>query len=190
MQPESNMPPIKQPVIRFMADVNQQSVHALISVVEAKLREGIRSIRLIISSPGGSVVHGISAYNFLKGAGIDLETCNFGTVDSIATVIYCAGAKRTCVPNARFLIHSVAWGTNGPARFEEKQMEELIGGLRIDRENIAKIIAENCRQTPTEVESAMLKGTTLSAEQAKEFGLVTEISADLIPLGAEVIGIG
>jgi ATP-dependent Clp protease protease subunit len=177
-------------VIRFMAGVNQQSINALINTIESKLREGIKKIRVLISSPGGEVFWGISAYNYLKGCGAEIESFNFGSVDSVATVIYCAGSKRLCAPTARFLIHSVAWGGSGQFNFEEKQLKEHLKSLQIDRENIAKIIASNCQKTQEEIEKAMLEGTTFNPEQAREFGLVHDINENLLPKVYEIVGIG
>lgn len=180
----------KQVAIRFLAEVNQQSVNTLISLIEAKIREGVKNFKILISSPGGTVFHGISAYNFLKGIPVEIETYNFGTIDSIATVIYCAGSKRFCVPNARFLIHGIGWNPPGGVRFEEKQLKEQLKSLEIDRENIAKILAENCEKTQAEIEKTMFEGTTLNPGQAKQFGLVHEISEVILLEGVEIIGIG
>ncbi len=178
-------------IIRFMAGVNQQSINVLVSNVESKIQQGYKKFRILISSPGGEVFWGISAYNFLKGlSDIEIETFNFGSVDSIATVIYCAGLKRFCVPNARFLLHSVAWGGAGQFNFEEKQLKEHLKSLEIDRENIAKIIAFNCKKTKEQIEESMFKGTTLNPEEAKDFGLVHTIAEELIPVNSEIIGIG
>lgn len=180
----------KQVAIRFLAEVNQQSINVLISLIEAKIREGVKNFKILISSPGGTVFHGISAFNFLKGIPVKIETYNFGTIDSIATVVYCAGSKRFCVPNARFLIHGIGWNPPAGVRFEEKQLKEQLKSLEIDRENVAKIIAENCKKTQAEIEKTMFEGTTLNPEQAKQFGLVHEISEIILPKGVEIIGIG
>jgi len=177
-------------IVRFLAEVNQQSINVLISIVEDLIRKGTKNILLLISSPGGSVFHGISAYNFLKRAPISIETCNFGSVDSIASVIYCAGLKRYCVPSARFLIHSISFNVQGNASFEEKKLNEIIAGLKLDRENISKIIAENCGKKQREIEKIMFTGKTYNPEEAKSFGLVTEIKDKLFEEGEEIIGIG
>lgn len=180
----------KQVVIRFMAEVNQQSVNALMSCIEAKLREGIKNFKILISSSGGSVFHGISAYNFLKGIPAKVETHNFGSVDSIATVIFCAGSKRSCVPDARFLIHGVGLTLAGPTMLEAKRIREHLAGLEIDSKNIAKIIAKNCNKTQKKIEKIMFAGKTLNPKEAKQFDLVDEISNILLPEKAEIIGIG
>jgi ATP-dependent Clp protease protease subunit len=177
-------------IIRFLAEVNQQSANVLIGVVEDLIRKGTKNILLLISSPGGSVFHGVSIYNFLKRAPINIETCNFGSVDSIASVIYCAGEKRYCVPNARFLIHSISFNIQGNVSFEEKKLNEIIKGLKLDRENISKIIAENCQKEQEDIEKIMFEGTTYNPEEAKSFGLVNEIKEKLFEEGEEIIGIG
>lgn len=177
-------------IIRFNAGINQQSVSQLINIVENALNNSVESIKLLISSPGGDVASGISAYNFLKGLPIEVETHNFGNIDSMATVIYCAGKERLCMPTARFLIHSVKFGSNGPIQFEEKQLDKVVMGLKNDRENIAKIIAENCKKTQTEIEKLMFEGTTFTPTEAKTFGLVHKISEELFNKDDKIIGIG
>lgn len=177
-------------VIRFNAGINQQSVSQLINTVENALNNNAEAIKLLISSPGGDVASGISAYNFLKGLPIDIETHNFGNIDSMATVIYCAGKQRLCMPTARFLIHGVKFGSNGPLQIEEKQLDEIVIGLKNDRENIAKIIAENCKKTQAEIEKLMFEGATFTPTEAKNFGLVHKISEELFEKDDQIIGIG
>lgn len=63
--------------IRFMAPVVPQSTTALLKVIDQKIREKRKNIHLMISSPGGSVFHGLSLYNFLCGAPINVTTYNF-----------------------------------------------------------------------------------------------------------------
>src|SRR3990167_8092237 len=93
--------------IRFMANVDYQSVKALIDKVTEELNKGNSDFRILISSPGGYVDPGLSAFNFLRGIPAEVETVNFGSVDSIAAVLFCAGTQRISVPNARFIIHDV-----------------------------------------------------------------------------------
>ena len=72
---------------------------------------------------------------------------------------------------------------------EEKQLEERLKGLKIDVENIAKVIAANTGKSTEDMMNAMLDRTTLNPEEAKSWGLVHEIKTELFPVGAEVISI-
>lgn len=176
-------------VIKFFSQVNDVSVNALMDVIDKKMKQGQREFILLISSPGGSVFHGLSAYNYIKGIPAEILTHNFGSVDSIGVVLYCGGRKRLSVPQARFLLHGVSTHFTQPISLEEKQLEERLKGLRIDIENIAKVVSANTGKKIDEIISAMHDRTTLNPEEAKEWGLVHEIKSELYPLNAEVISI-
>jgi ATP-dependent protease ClpP protease subunit len=176
-------------VIKFFAPVIDVTINALMNAVDQKMKEGQKDFILLISSPGGSVFHGLSAYNYLKGLPANVITHNFGSVDSIGVVLYCGGSKRLSVPQARFLLHGVSANFPQKSSLEEKQLDERLKGLRIDIENIAKVVAANTGKSIDEVTQAMLDRTTLNPEEAKEWGLVHDIEVNLFPSGSEVISI-
>ncbi len=103
--------------------------------------------------------------------------------------MYCAGKERYSSPQARFLLHGVSMNFPGNQTLEEPQLEEKLKGLKIDIENIAKVIAENTGKTDVEVAQAMLARTTLNPDQAKEWGLVHDIKTELFSPGTQVISI-
>ena len=180
---------LKPVVIKFFAPVIDTTVNALMNAVDQKVGQGAKEFTLVISSPGGSVFHGLSAYNYLKGLPVEITTHNFGSVDSIGIVLYCAGSKRLSVPQARFLLHGVSAQFRGEQNLEEGQLEERLKGLRIDAENIAKVIAANTSKSVKEVIAAMHERTTLNPEEAKSWGLVHGIKSELFEAGSEVISI-
>ncbi|MEP0861684.1 MAG: ATP-dependent Clp protease proteolytic subunit [Ignavibacterium sp.] len=159
-------------------------------MIDSKIRDKYERLNLLISSPGGSVFHGISLYNFLKGAPIDVWTYNFGSVDSIGVVIFCAGKKRLSVPHARFLIHGVRFNLSGNVIFDEKQIEEHLKSLKIDQQNIARIIADTTQKPINTVEEDMNNRTTLNPNEAKDYGLVHDIQSNLFPIDADLSVIG
>jgi len=188
--PMPNSPPKKPVVIQFFAAVIEPSINALLATFNQKMRQGATDFLLLISSPGGSVFHGLSAYNYLRGLPINLTTHNFGSVDSIGVVLYCAGARRLSVPQARFLMHAVSANFPQSTQLEEPQLEEKLKALQIDIENIAKVVAANTKTTVQQATQAMLDRTTLSPEQAQnEWGLVHEIRSQLFEPDSEVIHI-
>ena len=180
--------PTKPTVIRFFAPVIEVTINALMNAVDQQMKRGATEFILLVSSPGGSVLHGLSAYNYLKGLPVNITTHNFGSVDSIGVVLFCAGSNRLSVPQARFLLHGVSAGFRNE-RLEEPQLEERLKGLKIDIENIAKVIAENSDKTTDEIAKAMLERTTLNPQQAKSWGLVHDIKFELFQPGSEVISI-
>ncbi|MBC6444099.1 MAG: ATP-dependent Clp protease proteolytic subunit [Alphaproteobacteria bacterium GM202ARS2] len=171
--------------IRFMAQVTPSSAERLLAIIDSKLRDGADNFHLLINSPGGSVEHGMAIYNFLKGlVGVDVTTYNFGTVDSIGVIIFCAGKERVCVPHARFLLHPVKSTFHGNPTLDEHGVKEVQDSLKIDQSNIAKVITHTCgTYSKEDVLTKIHERTTLDPETAKEFGLVTKIDSALIPTG-------
>ncbi len=180
---------MKPVVIRFFAPVIDATVNALMSAVDQKMKQGTQDFTILISSPGGSVIHGLSAYNYLKGLPVSITTHNFGSVDSIGIVLYCAGSRRLSVPQARFLFHGVNVQFRGEQNLDEKLLEERLKGLRIDVENIAKVIAVNTGKSTKDITDAMIERTTLNPEEAQSWGLVHAIKSELFEAGSEVIAI-
>ena len=179
----------KPVVIKFFAPVIDVTINALMNAIDQKMKQGITDFLVLISSPGGSVFHGLTAYNYLKGLPARITTHNFGSVESIGVILFCGGSKRLSVPQARFLIHGVTYNCAQRTNFEEKQLEEVMKGLKIDIENIAKVIAETTNKSAKEVTDAMLERTTLNPQQAQSWGLVNEIKSELFEVGSEVIPI-
>ncbi len=175
--------------IRYFGPIDDERVKKLMATVEQKLKEGTERFVILISSPGGSVFHGISAYNFLKGIPAEILTFNFGSIDSMAVCLFCAGSKRLCVPHGRFLIHGIGFDVPTGARFDEKSLGERMTNLRNERETICRIIADNTGKKLEDVEQDMFRGITLTSEQAKDYGLVHEIKSELFEKQAEVISI-
>jgi len=178
----------KPTVIRFFAPVIDVTINTLMNAIDQHVKRGATEFIILLSSPGGSVFHGLSAYNYLKGLPVNITTHNFGSVDSIGVVLFCAGSKRLSVPQARFLLHGVSAGFRNE-RLEEPQLEERLKGLKIDIENIAKVIAENSGKTADEIAKAMLERTTLNPREAKSWGLVHDIKSELFEPGSELISI-
>jgi len=175
--------------IRLFAPVDNNSMIALLSICDQIVARGTGRIHLLISTPGGSVFHGISVYNYLRGLPVELVTHNFGAVDSTGLVVFSAGKTRLSVPNARILMHGVSATVPGPAALTEDQLQESLKSLRIDASYIARIIAEHSRKTEKEIHEAMLVKTTFDPKEAIAFGLVDRIEPVEIPAGTNVYAI-
>src|SRR5690606_4357890 len=176
---ERDVPLEKQAWIRFMAPVVPNTVNALFQAIDQLISSGVQHLHLMLSSPGGSVFHGLSVHNYLRGLEIRVTTYNFGSVDSIGVIIFCAGSKRVCVPHARFLIHGVSLSLNGGINVDEKGLEEHLKSIKIDAENIARVISDTTGRNLKDVENDMLERTTLSPTQAEKYGLVTDVEKNL-----------
>ena len=174
--------------LNFNLEVNPQSTQALFKLIQDQLSKGMKKLNLLISSPGGFVDSGIAIYNFLKGLPIEVVTHNYGSCDSIAALVFCAGLKRYTVTNSRFLLHGISLPIENQ-RFNETSLKETLESLKNQRETISKIIAKECKTKVGDVEKNMLEGIILNSEEASKYGLVTEIKDDLIPAGVNFINV-
>ena len=178
---------MKTVYIKFFAPVDTNSSNLLVSLLDQKVKEGYERVVLLISTPGGSVFHGLSIHNYLIGIPVMVDTHNFGSVDSIGVVIFAAGNRRYSSMDARFLIHPVSLNVNGQVEIDK--LEEFVKGLKIDADNIAAAIARATGKSEAVLLEAIRSRTTLSPEEAVAFGLVHEIREELFPKDAEVISI-
>ncbi len=175
--------------IKFFAGVDDFSAAYLMQIIDQAITSGIKTLHLLLSTPGGSVFHGLSIYNYLRGAPIKVITHNFGQVDSIGVILFCAGSERLSVPNARFLLHGVAANFPQGARMEELQLDEVVSTVKTDSANIARVIASAGKKDERSIRKAMHDRTTLTPQEAEQWGLVTRIEPSLFPTGAKVIPI-
>ena len=175
--------------IRFTKGVDEASIQQLMNVIQQELSRGVNHFVILMSSPGGSVHWGVTAYTFLKGIPADVETHAFGRVNSVAIPIYCAGRRRYTTPNSSFMMHGVGFNVPANTRFDEKSLDERMKSLKNDINSIAKIIAENSVKSEEEIKDAMYVGTVLTTEQAVEYGLVHEVKEELFQRRARVLSI-
>jgi len=190
-QPEAVAPaPKKTTVIRFYAPITEDSIGRLLNVIDSKLKEGTRRFVLLISSPGGSVFAGLTAYHYLRGIPAEIVTHNFGEVDSIATVIYCAGATRYSVPQGRFLLHPIAANFAAGIPFDTGIINEQLKLMQQQSASIASVISETVKKPLPDVETIITGRTTYSATDAQKFGLVTAIRSELFDEGSDLVSIG
>ena len=175
--------------IKFYDQITTQTSIQLQKIVEQMLQQGLTSLHLLLSTPGGSVHDGISIYNFLKGLPIEVNTYNFGSVDSIGVVLFCSGINRYSVLHARFLLHPVSMQVIGNQVFDEPSIAERLNSLKADQSNIAKVIASTINKSVEDVQKLIHARTTLEPDEALKKGLVTEIRSSLIPAGAGLVSI-
>ena len=170
----------------FTAEIVPQTVEPLIQALSNLAQKGIPEVYLAISTPGGSVMHGITLYNFLRGVPFNLVVHNIGNVDSIGNAIFLAADTRYACAHSTFMFHGV--GFDKPAaRYEEKALREMLDSLGSDQLRIGTIIAERTTITQDEVQGLFREAQTQTAEFARERGIVHEIREFQLPRGAPVI---
>ena len=135
-----------------------------------------KDISFYINSPGGVVTAGLAIYDTMRYVRPDVSTVCIGQAASMGSFLLCAGAKgkRFILPNARVMIHQPSGGAQGQASDIEIQAREI---LKI-RERLNKMYVEHTGQDLETIERAVDRDTFMSADEAKEFGIVDEVVAE------------
>ena len=132
-----------------------------------------KDISLYINSPGGVVTSGLAIYDTMQYIRPDVATICIGQAASAGSLLLAAGApgKRFALPHARIMTHQPSGGFQGQATDIEIHAREILNVRR----RLNEIYVRHTGQSLAEVEARMERDTFMSAEQAKEFGLVDEV---------------
>lgn len=155
------------PVEDYMANL----VVAQLLFLEAENPD--KDIHLYINSPGGSVTAGLSIYDTMQFIKPDVSTMCIGQACSMGAFLLNAGAKgkRFCLPNSRVMIHQPSGGAQGQASDIHIQAKEIL----TIRSKLNKLMADHTGQTIERIELDTERDNFMSAEQAKDYGLIDSV---------------
>ena len=173
--------------ISFSADINPTTTQGLLGVMAQQAQQGVKTVYLLLSTPGGNVMNGLTLYNVLRAMPFKLITHNVGNVDSIGNAILLAGEERYACPHSTFMFHGVGFDVTQPQRMEEKFLRERLGSILTDQQRIGSIIRERTSISKEEVESLFLEAQTKDATYARANGIIHDIRDVKIPQGAPVL---
>ena len=167
---------LKERVIFLVGEVNDHAANLVVAqmlFLESENPE--KDISFYINSPGGSVSAGMAIFdtiNFIKPA---VSTLCMGMAASMGAFLLTSGAKgkRFCLPNSKVMIHQPLGGTRGQATEIEIHAREILK----TREQLNRILAEKTGQPMEKIERDTERDYYLSADEAKEYGLVDEVIA-------------
>ncbi|WP_163266979.1 ATP-dependent Clp protease proteolytic subunit [Chelativorans alearense] len=132
-----------------------------------------KEISFYINSPGGVVSSGFAVYDTMQFIKCPVATLCFGTAASMGSFLLMAGAKgrRVALPNARIILHQPLGGFQGQASDIERHAADI---LKLKRHMI-KLYAEHCGRPKDEVERTLDRDFFMTAEEAREWGLVDHV---------------
>ena len=132
-----------------------------------------KDIHLYINSPGGSVTAGLAIYDTMQFLTCDVNTYCIGMAASMGAVLLCAGTKgkRYALPNSDIMIHQVLGGAEGPASDVEIRVKYM---LRL-KKRLNQIISKHTSRSVEQVEKDTDRDYFMTAEEARDYGLVDEV---------------
>jgi ATP-dependent Clp protease protease subunit len=132
-----------------------------------------KEISFYINSPGGVVTAGLAIYDTMQYIKAPVATLCIGQAASMGSLLLAAGApgKRYCLPNARVMVHQPSGGFSGQATDIEIHAREILSL----RQRLNEIYVKHCGQELKTVEGALERDRFMSAEEARDFGIVDQV---------------
>jgi len=145
-------------------------------------------IHLYINSPGGSVTAGLAIYDTMQWVACDVATYCVGQAASMGAVLLTAGTKgkRYALPNARIMIHQPLAGVQGSAE------EILIHAREFQRikQRMNEILIKHTGHSLEKIEKDTDRDCFMSADEAKDYGLVDQVVSSMHGVGLPASGSG
>lgn len=132
-----------------------------------------KPIYLYINSPGGSVTAGMAIYDTMQYIKSEVITICVGLAASMGSFLLAAGThgKRLALPHSRIMIHQPMGGTRGQATDIQIEAQEIIR----TKQKLNQILADITGQTIEQIEKDTDRDNFMSAEEAKEYGLIDRV---------------
>ena len=170
-------------IIFLGTPVNDQIANVVMAqLLHLESEDPDQDINIYINSPGGSVYAGMAIYDTMRFIKCDVATTALGMAASMGAFLLGAGepGMRVALTNARIMVHQPSGGAQGQATDIEIHAREI---LRI-RHRMNELMAKYTGQSIEDIERAVERDRFLSADEAREFGLVDEVF-DKRPSAAE-----
>ncbi len=144
-------------------------------LIHLESEDSDKDINLYINSPGGDITSLFAVYDTMQYIKPDVSTIVMGQAASAAAVLLAAGArgKRYALPHSRVLIHQPHGGAQGQAVDIEIQAKEILRYRKL----LDELLAEHTGQPIEKISHDTDRDFIMTAEQAKEYGLIDEVIA-------------
>jgi len=132
-----------------------------------------KEIHMYINSPGGLVTAGMAIYDTMQYIRPPVQTFCIGQAASAASLLLCAGRKgeRFALPNSRIMVHQPSASYYGQAADIARHAQEIVKMKR----RLNEIYAKHSGQTVEAIEKMLDRDTYMTAEEAKNFGLLDQV---------------
>ena len=161
-------------IVMLSEEVNDTTASLIVAqLLYLEAQDPDKDIQFYINSPGGSVTAGMAIYDTMQYIKCDVSTICVGLAASMGAFLLSSGAKgkRIALPNAEIMIHQPLGGFQGQATDIEIHARNI---LRI-KDNLTKILAENCGKDVDTVRADCERDNFMSAEEAKNYGLIDKV---------------
>ena len=168
---------LKERVIFIVGPIEDYSANLIVAqLLYLESDNPDKDINIYINSPGGSVTAGMAIYDTMQFVKPDVATMCVGQAASMGALLLASGAKgkRYALPHSRVMIHQPLGGYQGQASDIDIHAREI---LKM-KDTLNRILVEHTGQDLEIVERDTDRDKFMSAEEAREYGLVDDVLSD------------
>lgn len=163
-------------IILLSDEVNDTTASLVVAqLIYLEGQDPDKDIDLYINSPGGSISAGMAIYDTMQFIKCDVSTICIGMAASMGSFLLAAGAKgkRKALPNSEIMIHQPSGGSRGQASDIKIQADHIL----FIRGRMNRLLSEMTGQPIETIERDTDRDTFMTAEQAKNYGIIDQIIA-------------
>lgn len=165
---------LKERIIFLGDEVNDTTASLVVAqLLFLESEDPDKDIYLYINSPGGSITSGMAIYDTMNYIKSDVSTICIGMAASMGAFLLASGAKgkRFALPNSEIMIHQPLGGFKGQATDIDIHAKRILK----TKETLNRILSERTGQPIEKINNDVERDYFMSAEEAKEYGLIDEV---------------
>jgi len=176
---------LRDRIIFIGTPINDFVANAVIAqLLFLQMEDPKKEIHIYVNSPGGSVTDGMAIYDTINFVKCEVVTYCVGLAASMATVLVAAGTKgkRYALPNSRLMLHQPTGGAGGQTADISIAAKEILRW----KKTLNEVLAEKTGQPIERIEKDSDRDFYLSAEDARDYGLVDHVISSQAAPAAEM----
>ena len=165
---------LNERIIFLGTPVDDQIANLIVAqLLHLESEDPTKDVSIYINSPGGSVYAGLAIYDTMQFIRPPVHTLCTGQAASMGSLLLCAGEKdnRFSLPNSRIMVHQPSGGFQGQATDIMLHAQEILNL----KKRLNEIYVKHTGQTYKAIEDALERDKFLTADAAKEFGIIDKV---------------
>ena len=165
---------LKDRIIFIGTEIDDHVANVVVAqLLFLKMEDPKKDVHIYINSPGGYITAGLAIYDTMQYLGCNINTYCIGSAASMGALLLTAGTKgkRFALPNSRIMIHQPSGGIGGTSADIQLQAKEIL----VLKKRLTEIMAAHTGQSVEKVHTDSERDFYMSAEQAKDYGLIDEV---------------
>ncbi len=161
--------------VYLSGEINEEkTVEFVKEIIELNRLDDKKPIKVLITSPGGSVIHGLACYDAITTSKAPVWTYCIGTAYSMGAILFIAGQRRIMMNNSKVMLHQPLIGQNPGG--SASSVKSLSDSLQAIKKQLMEIVCKHSKMTAAQANKHMSYDHYYNSKEAIEAGLADEVA--------------